>query len=133
MQMEKWRQVWRRGVAPNLLTNELEALGEALAKDDPRLIQNETTSPPPLRSMQNWPVEAACALAFCGWQGDGLETVAEVEEFFARLCFDIDKHMNEAAACRYFLNFFDETPREEMRKSLLEEVELSLRERITPC
>lgn len=133
MQMEKWRQVWRQGVAPNLLTNELEALGEALAKDDPRLIQNGTTSPPPLSYMQNWPVEAACALAFCGWQGDGLETVAEVEEFFARLCFDIDKHMNEAAACRYFLNFFDETPREEMRKSLLKEVELSLRERITPC
>ncbi len=46
--------------------------------DDPRLTQGSTTTPP-LMCVQDWPVEAACVLGFCGWQGDGLETVAEVE------------------------------------------------------
>jgi hypothetical protein len=72
--------------------------------------------------MQNWPVQNACALAFCGWQGEGLETVAEVEEFFARVCFEIDERLGEPAACRWFLNWFDDSPRGEMRTQLLSEV-----------
>jgi hypothetical protein len=58
--------------------------------------------------------------------GDGLETVAEVEEFFARMCFEVDQRVGEPAGCRWFLNWFDETPREEMRAELLAEVERAL-------
>ena len=72
--------------------------------------------------VQDWPVEAACALGYCGWQGDGLETVGEVEEFFARACFEADQRLGEPAACRWFLNWFDDTPRDEMRRELLAEV-----------
>jgi hypothetical protein len=75
-------------------------------------------------------VEAACGLGYCGWQGDGLETVAEVEEFFARTCFEADQRLGEPAACRWFLNWFDETPREEMRRQLLPEVNRSLAQRL---
>src|SRR5262249_42196250 len=77
--------------------------------------EGATRPPPPLQCVQDWPVEAACAVGFCGWQGDGLETVAEVEEFFARVCFEIDQRLGEPAACRWFLNWFDETPRDDMR------------------
>jgi hypothetical protein len=127
--MESWRKVWQEGVAPLLSTASLEALRQALTNDDARLIQGATTTPPPLQCVQDWPVEAACALGFCGWQGDGLETVAEVEEFFARMCFEIDQRLGEPAACRWFLNWFDETPRDQMRELLLAEVHRSLDQR----
>jgi hypothetical protein len=69
-------------------------------------------------------------LGFCSWQGEEAQTVAEVEEDFARLCFEADQVLGEPAACRYFLNWYDETPRDEMRRELLAEVELVLAERI---
>jgi len=129
--MESWRNTWRKGVAPLLSMESLESLRAGLASDDPRLLQGATTTPPPLQCVQDWPVEAACALGYCGWQGDGLETVAEVEEFFARMCFEIDQQMGEPAACRWFLNWFDDTPREEMRRELLVEVQRTLAERLS--
>jgi hypothetical protein len=127
--MEGWQKVWREGVTPLLSTAALEALRQALMHDDARLLQGATTSPPPLQCVQDWPVEAACALGFCGWQGEKLETVAEVEEYFARMCFEIDQRLGEPAACRWFLNWFDETPREQMREQLLTEVNRSLAQR----
>src|SRR5262245_56861621 len=128
--MESWRKVWREGVAPLISKEGLEALASALESDDPRLLQGATTTPPPLQCVQDWPVEAACAVGYCGWQGDGLETVAEVEEFFARVCFEVDQQLGEPAACRWFLNWFDETPREEMRRLLLAEVRRELAQRL---
>lgn len=127
--MENWQRIFREGIVPLVSTMGLEALAEALEADDPRLIQGATTSPPPLQCVQDWPVEAACALGFCGWQGEGLTTVAEVEERFAVICRDIDERMREPASCRYFMNFFDETPRDEMRKLLLPEVRAAVAKR----
>jgi hypothetical protein len=128
--MESWRNVWRQGLAPLLSVESLEVLRRALADDDPRLIQGVTCRPPPLLCVRDWPVEAADLVAFAGWQGDGLETVAEVEEFFARVCFEIDNRMGEPAACRWLLNWYDDTPREEMRRELLPEVQRTLAGRL---
>jgi hypothetical protein len=128
--MESWRIVWRDGFVPVLSTVGLMALRDALRSDDPRLVQGATTTPPPLMCVQDWPVEACCALGFCGWQGDALFTVGEVEEHFAKCCFEADQRLGEPAACRWFLNWFDDTPRTEMRRELLAEVELALAERI---
>ena len=127
--MENWRKVWRNGFVPVLSSFGLVQLREALRYDDLRLVQGATTSPPPLMCVQDWPVEACCALGFCGWQGDGLQTVGEVEEFFARCCFEADERLGEPAACRWFLNWFDDTPRDEMRADLLAEIEWALEER----
>ncbi len=127
--MESWRLVWHEGFVPGLSTAGLEALREALLTDDPRLIQGSTTMPPPLMCVSDWPVEAACALGYCAWHGNGLETVGEVEEFFARVCFEADQRLGEPAACRWFLNWFDDAPRDEMRRELLAEVEKALVER----
>jgi hypothetical protein len=128
--MESWRKVWREGLAPQISTAGLEALREALVNDDARLLQGATTSPPPLQCVQDWPVEAACGLSYCGWQGDGLESVAEVEDYFAQLCFEADQVLGEPAACRWFLNWFDETPRDEMRRLLIAELNRTLAQRI---
>jgi hypothetical protein len=127
--MESWRKVWRDGVVSLLSTESLEVLRRGLRDDDPRLVQGATTTPPPLQCVQDWPVEGACALGYCGWLGDGLETVGEVEEYFARMCFEIDQRLGEPAGCRWFLNWFDETPREEVRQELLAEVERALARR----
>jgi hypothetical protein len=124
--MESWRKVWREGVVPLLSTESLDALRQGLVNDDARLIQGATTTPPPLQCVQDWPVEAACGLGYCGWQGEGLETVAEVEEFFAKMCFEIDRNLGEPAGCRWFLNWFDETPRDQMREQFLAEVNRAL-------
>ena len=53
-------------------------------------------------------------------------TVGQCEEFFAKCCFEADQSLGEPAACRHFLNWFDDTPRDEMRRELLAEVELTL-------
>lgn len=120
--MESWRKVWREGFCPGLSTPSLKALAKALETDDTRLIQGATTTPPPLQCLATWPVESACAIGFCGWKGDGLDTVGEVEEFFFRMCFDADARLGEPSACRWFLCWFDDTPRELLRKELLPEV-----------
>jgi hypothetical protein len=127
--IESWRKAWKDGFAPYLSGDCLSALRKGLTDDDPRLLQGATTTPPPLQCVQDWPVEAACALGYCGWQGERLKTVGETEEFFARACFRADQALGEPAACRWFLNWYDDTPREQMRRQLLAEVTENLVER----
>lgn len=124
--MESWQKVWREGIEPLLSIDALRVLHAALLSDDPRLIQGANTTPPPLLCVHDWPVEEACVLCYAGWQGEGLETVAEVEEYFARLCFECDQRMGDPAACRWFLNFWDDTPRHVLFPLILEEVNLEL-------
>jgi hypothetical protein len=101
-----------------------------LLADDPRLLQGATVDPPPLTYVRDWPVEAACALGFCGWQGGGLETVAEVEDYFARACVAADQQLGEPGASRSFIDWYDAMPRAEMRRHLAEEVDRTLAARL---
>ena len=130
--MEAWRKVWRDGLAPLVSTKGLQALKRGLLRDDRRLTQGATTVPPPMQSVLDWPVEGACVVGYSAWQGDGLETVGEIEEAFARTCFEADQRLGEPAAVRYFLNWYDDTPRDEMRKQLLAEVSRTLSDRFIP-
>ncbi len=127
--MEDWRQVWREGIAPQLSVAGLQALRRALLQNDERLLQGATTVPPPLQRTRENPLEAACSVGYCAWQGDGLQTVGEVANFFACVCQETDRRLDEPAACRWFLNWFDDTPRDEMRRRLLPEVQRTLAQR----
>jgi hypothetical protein len=119
-----WERVFR--VFADMLSDEqLEKLRRAVAEDDPRLIQGATLTPPPLMCVQDWPVEAACLIAFPGWT-DESSTVGECEEFFARTCFEIDKAVGIPAGCRFLINWFDDTPRDRMRAELLPEIDAAL-------
>lgn len=124
--MENWQMVWRQGFVPFLSTAGLLALKRALETDDPALLQGSTTDPPPLQIHNDWPVEGACALALCGWRGDGLATIGAVETYFAEMCWRADQVLGEPGACRYFLIWFDHTPRVVMREQLLAEVNRAL-------
>src|SRR6185295_10002642 len=92
-----WKKVWREGLAPKLSTAQLQALQRGLIKDDPRLVQGATTSPPPMQSVLDWPCEAGCLISYpfaFEEYGNGNEsdrTVGETEEFFAKVCFEIDQ------------------------------------------
>ncbi|MBI3409231.1 MAG: hypothetical protein HY040_12865 [Planctomycetes bacterium] len=120
--MEHWRRTWREGIGPMLSRSGLEALRMALMRDDAQLVQNATTCPPALAVFADACVEAACAVGFCAWKGDNLATVAEVSAYFAQTCTAADDALGEPSACRHFLNWFDQTPRSEVRRLLLQEV-----------
>jgi len=127
--MEAWRRVWREGFAPSLPTKGLQALFRALQADDERLIQGETTLPRWQPSFPHERVQATCAVAFCAWHGNGLDRVDEVEEFVSSACFEADERLGEPTAARRFMNWFDRTPRDQMRRMLLSEVQAILAER----
>jgi hypothetical protein len=131
MAVRNWRRVWREGFVPVLPLKGLKALQEALASNDPALLQGQTTVPPALAEVQDWPVEAACATTYCGWKGLDLGSVLKADEYFAQVCFDVDETLDEPAGCRHFLNWYDETPRDQMRRELLPEVQraIALKER----
>jgi hypothetical protein len=127
--MFAWQKSFRDGIAPNLSTAGLIALKGAIETDDASLIQGETTSPPPLDCCADKPVKACCAIAYAVWKGDARSTVSEVEEAFARVCYLADQALGEPAAVRWFVNWFDETPRATMRRQLLAEVNRELAKR----
>ena len=126
----KWRRVWRIGLAPFISREGLLALETALATDDHRLLQGVTCAPPLLDAWSNRAICAACALGWTGWHGEGLRSIGAVADYFHRLCDDADAALNEPGVCRFFLNWYDETPRAEMRRQLLGEVRLELQRRI---
>jgi hypothetical protein len=127
--MPAWQRCFRLGFAPLMSTRALEALLYALVNDDERLITGATTSPPPLQSLHEWPVESACPIGYSGWQGEGLATVGAVESYFAELCYSADQRLGEPGGCRYLICWIDETPRDEMRRELSGEVEAELARR----
>ncbi|MBI2806238.1 MAG: hypothetical protein HYX68_14755 [Planctomycetes bacterium] len=124
--MEKWQRVWRFGIRPFLSDQALIVLVRALETNDLRLMQGRICSPPPLDELADCAVLGCCSIGFAGWQGEGLTTVGEVERFFHRICDHADTALGEPAACRHFLNWYDETPRSIMRRRLLAEVRLAL-------
>ncbi len=123
---ESWRKVWRQGVVPHLNLEGLLALEQALVTNDRRLIQGATISPPPLQCVQGWPVDAACLIAYCGWHGNHLHTVGDLELFFADICRECDDSTGEPGSVRWLLTMYDEWPRETMIANLLPEVRLAI-------
>jgi hypothetical protein len=127
--MESWKMVWRDGFQPQFSDRQLLALRDALLADDPTLIQGATTQPPPLLCVADWSVEACCAVSYCGWKGADLNSVGDVEEFFARSVFAADDLLGEPAASRWFLNAFDNTPRDVFFPELAAEITRELERR----
>ena len=127
--MERWRKIWRDGLLPQISLSGLEALQQGLIRDDDRLLQGATTSPPALEALADCEVEAACAVCYCAWQGDGRRTIGEVVREFDRVCQAADALLGEPAVCRWFLDWFDLTPRAELRRELRGEIERALAER----
>lgn len=125
---ELWRRVWREGLVPLLSTASLEHLADILMRDDDRLIQGVTISPPALDVFEQHEVEAGCFIVLCA-VAEGNETVGQAFRYFERMCLDVDEILHEPGICRYFLDWFDATPRRVMRGELLQEVQDALARR----
>lgn len=117
---------WRRGILPSLSTAALLALKDALERDDPALLQRETTSPLPLSAVQDCPVRGACAVAYAVWKGEALRTVGQVETRFAEICRETDARLGEPGGFKWFLHAWDDLPRAQARETLLAEVIVDL-------
>src|SRR5437868_6808018 len=126
--LQAWQRVWRVGLVPQFTVAGLEGLRKALLEDRPSLITGSTMMPPPLMSMQHEAVEAVCPLCYALLDGMRPEAVSvgPMEERFAETCIRAEQLCGEPAAARFFLNRVDETPREQMRRELLAEVERAL-------
>jgi hypothetical protein len=127
---ELWRKVWRKGVAPQLSTEQLLALKRGLEDNDARLIQRQTTSPPPLQCVADWPCEAACPIGYAALAAGDARTVGEVEAFFARVAYACDLALGEPGAMGHLVTAYDDWPRWEMRANLEEEVGRALAGRL---
>lgn len=120
--MTAWQRSWRLGFAPLLNEAGLGALLAALESDDPRLTQGATSEPLPVAIFHDCAVEKACAVGFCLWQGTGHDRVGTLHLAFRRLCASADDLLDEPLATVAFLNWFDQTPRDEMRRQLAAEI-----------
>ena len=129
--VEKWQRIWRDVVVPLLSTNSLVALRDALAVDDPRLVQRRTIEPALSYFRQKEPVRvrAACILGYCGWKGENLETTYEVTVFIADLWRKIDKRTGSPESCRVLLETFDGWSRRTLLETMLPEVERAIQQR----
>ena len=131
--VSSWRYAWQHGVGPVLPGAGLTALKEALEKDSPELWQPNiksldgiNTTIPFLRRCR---VRQACAIEYCGWKGEGLKTQGELWDY----CADICERAEELAgpfADDAFTWWFCTTPRDEMRRLLLPEVNRELARRV---
>lgn len=122
-----WLHAWRRGFLPLYSEVQLRHMLHGLETEDRNVLQGATCTPPPLQVVMDWPVEACDLTSYGFWMEGGTETtVAEVEEFFARTCFEADNLLGEPAGCRHWLNWYDEIPRDEMRDCMVREIRLDL-------
>jgi hypothetical protein len=124
--MDAWQKVWREGFAPQMTVVGLRALAVALEEDDPALIQGRTARPPVGDHGPDLPIDGACGVAFPIWKGDDLATVLKVERRFNDMCYRVKKELGRPTAVGEFLEWFDQSPRSEMRTELLAEVRLTL-------
>lgn len=127
------QKVLREGVFPHCSDKALQFALDTLKVDGQKWLQGATTSPPPLQCVIDHLVEGACLMGLCGWGEVGDDaTVGQVEERFAQLCHGADVAVGEPAAVRWFLNWHDEAPREEVRATLIQELDAELQRRHNP-
>lgn len=128
--LKHWQVAWRDGFLPNLPTEGLLRLRATLATDDRRLLQGVTCQPPPLQVTENWELEACDAIVWC-FCVPGECKVWNASEAFHHSCFKANELLDKnKLGSRDFLNWYDEVPRKEMRRLLLQEVDRAIFNRL---
>jgi hypothetical protein len=99
----------------------LQALQDAIERDDPALVQRATTHPSSNDCPYCEECVGGCAVSYGLWKSMGLHSIGDVERCFSKLCASVDAVLGPGSSTRW-LNHFDELPREQMRAELLPEV-----------
>jgi hypothetical protein len=118
-----WQVAFRDGFAPLLSTAGLEALRSALLHDSPAMVQGETAAFPDGTDPDRSPPTACCPLAYAGWRGEHLPTVASVEAWWLRVYDAAEVRLLDGRADGWeLLDFIDDSPRPVVRRGLMREV-----------
>jgi len=130
-ELTPWQRTWRYGLVPLLSTAGLRNLAAALERDDPRLLQGTICDPCPLSFNENAPVEGCCPLcwALLDDKKPYEVSVGPLEDRFTATCCQANDLLGEPAGIRHFLHAVDEWSRAELKRHLLPEVLLALKER----
>jgi hypothetical protein len=86
-------EIFTAGIAPRLGLAGLQALRDALERDEPALIQGNTTKPDLNTTCRGEPCEGACGVAYALWKTLELQSIGETERAFTRLCVSVDAQM----------------------------------------
>lgn len=127
---ESVRKLWSY-IATHLGVQGLIALRDGLAANDIRLLQGATTSPLPIHSYSDLVACGADPIAYAFWQSQHLRTVGQLEDAWARTCYMVDQDAGEVGAIRWFLNWWDDTPRHQAFAGLAVLVKDSLKAHLT--
>jgi hypothetical protein len=121
--MEAWRRAWRDGFSPLLSAAAKECLLIGLDADDPCIVQGKTCEPPEHFANSRERIAMADALSFAGWQaGEHDGTVGGCQAYFDRLSVEAAERLGKVSDAVAFLNWYDSTPRAEMRRELADEL-----------
>jgi len=116
-ELEPWRDVWRRGIAPGLSAHQLRLLADALRCDDPLLIQGSITRG-----------AGMCLIGFCGAcdPAQELYSAQDIEDYFTHFTHWANRRLSPVRVASSFVHWYDYAKRREMIAALLPEVERSL-------
>lgn len=103
----------------------VEALRDALARDDRRLLQRETVRPG-VQAAGECVVEGACLVGYLGWVEDNAVRVWQVDGAFVRLCNELLRASDPWLPVSPLTVYWDDTPRAEAFAAVLAEVEAYL-------
>lgn len=123
-------KVWRAGFAHQMPDDVLEAMEFGLLIDDPAIIQGNTSSPQPPHGNWGGLCQSTDITCYGFWRKGGLETIGDIETKFSELCYEADEKLGEPAFCRWYLNWVDSCPRDEMFSVMLREVRLEQDKRL---
>jgi hypothetical protein len=119
--MRDWQRSWR-AFSERFSTEALQSLANALASDNPAIIQGATVIPFPAECEGPEPPEGCDPVVWCLWAGGGHRTVLDLFRAFWDACNHADEWVGQRYACADFTGWWDETPRAEAVAELLNEV-----------
>jgi hypothetical protein len=127
-EMERWRNTFRRYIAPVMSRTALAALAKGLETDDPALVQGLTADaeydPTAIRAHQL--CKGGCAIGYGLWKAESLRKVYQVENAFAFCTHAAQERGASPADISSFTHWFDDGDRAEVFAQLLDEVNLAL-------
>jgi hypothetical protein len=126
--IEAWRKIWREGLVPQLSTDGLQGLLDALKRNDSRIITGATTEPPAFSAASNLPIERCDPIIWAMLDGHGPAacTVGLMDEAFARLAIRCSELCGMPRAIGTLLCWIDDQDRETWRTELMREIHLAL-------
>ena len=124
--MESWKKSFAH-IADVCGVPALQVLRTAVSENYCSLIQGTTVAYEPATNPGDRTVCGACAVGYMYWKADDMDFADDVEEAVAATFSEVAKKAGWDRAPDLFTNWYDETPRDEMRRELLPVIDANIR------